>query len=190
MTSYKEAEIWNSLASMGNPTLLKRDDVKEIPELLLDSELPRVMVAGKYKGAFMESSVSGVLVATNWRLMFVYMIGKGMSKRGEPRTGEFYYDYITAIQPIKASLLGSSKVAVYIGANRTEFEVDLSEDRFLFVAHVQQLIDESRQPAVPDIVDAATVSIADELRKLAELRDSGVLTGEEFEAQKQRLLGN
>jgi hypothetical protein len=34
----------------------------------------------------------------------------------------------------------------------------------------------------------ATASVADELRKLAELRSEGVLTDEEFEAQKNRLL--
>jgi hypothetical protein len=32
------------------------------------------------------------------------------------------------------------------------------------------------------------VSVADELKKLADLRDSGVLSGDEFEAQKARLL--
>ena len=32
------------------------------------------------------------------------------------------------------------------------------------------------------------VSIADEIRKLAELRDSGILTEEEFQGQKQQLL--
>lgn len=31
---------------------------------------------------------------------------------------------------------------------------------------------------------------ADELKKLADLKDQGVLTAEEFEAQKQRLLGS
>ncbi|MFV0335897.1 MAG: SHOCT domain-containing protein [Tropicimonas sp.] len=36
---------------------------------------------------------------------------------------------------------------------------------------------------------AGTVSTADELAKLAELKDRGVLTGEEFAAQKARLLG-
>lgn len=37
-------------------------------------------------------------------------------------------------------------------------------------------------------VSAASVSLADELRKLAELRDQGVLSDTEFEAQKARLL--
>jgi hypothetical protein len=33
-------------------------------------------------------------------------------------------------------------------------------------------------------------SVADELTKLAELRDAGVLTSEEFDVQKARLLGS
>jgi ribosomal protein L12E/L44/L45/RPP1/RPP2 len=36
---------------------------------------------------------------------------------------------------------------------------------------------------------APAASQADELRKLAQLRDEGVLTEEEFDAQKQQLLG-
>ena len=39
------------------------------------------------------------------------------------------------------------------------------------------------------IQDAARVSPADELAKLAELRNSGVITEEEFAAQKAKLLG-
>ena len=35
----------------------------------------------------------------------------------------------------------------------------------------------------------APVSVADELIKLAQLRDAGVLTPEEFQAQKAKLLG-
>jgi hypothetical protein len=40
-------------------------------------------------------------------------------------------------------------------------------------------------PAVP----AATSGIAEELKKLAELRDAGILTTEEFASQKAKLLG-
>jgi hypothetical protein len=47
----------------------------------------------------------------------------------------------------------------------------------------------STQPASPAVSAVAVNSIADELKKLAELRAAGVLTEEEFVAQKQRLLG-
>jgi ribosomal protein L7/L12 len=44
----------------------------------------------------------------------------------------------------------------------------------------------ARTPAQPP---AARVSVADELQKFVQLRDSGVLTPQEFDAQKARLLG-
>lgn len=43
--------------------------------------------------------------------------------------------------------------------------------------------------AVAPATPASPVSIADELKKLGELRDAGVLTDEEFAAQKAKLLG-
>ena len=44
-------------------------------------------------------------------------------------------------------------------------------------------------PAPPQPV-AQPGSVADELKKLAELRDAGILSAEEFDAQKARLLGS
>ncbi len=44
--------------------------------------------------------------------------------------------------------------------------------------------------APPAVTAPAARDLAEELRKLAELRDEGILTEEEFAAQKQRLLGD
>jgi hypothetical protein len=43
--------------------------------------------------------------------------------------------------------------------------------------------------APPAAASACPVDVADQLRKLAELRDQGILTEEEFAVQKQKLLG-
>lgn len=52
---------------------------------------------------------------------------------------------------------------------------------------------ESQQAAQPQAAPAAAGGLdpaaIEQLKQLAELRDSGVLTEEEFEAQKQKLLG-
>ncbi|MFE0132404.1 DUF4429 domain-containing protein [Streptomyces sp. NPDC059037] len=42
----------------------------------------------------------------------------------------------------------------------------------------------------PQLLTAAPSSLADELAKLAQLRDQGVLSSEEFERQKAKLLGH
>ncbi|MGS2809939.1 SHOCT domain-containing protein [Nocardia sp. MW-W600-9] len=48
---------------------------------------------------------------------------------------------------------------------------------------------QSPAPASQSSQPIATSSVADELMKLAQLRDAGVLTPAEFEAQKAKLLG-
>ena len=50
------------------------------------------------------------------------------------------------------------------------------------IKHQQQFDDYVRQTAT------SSTSAADELQKLAGLRDSGVITPEEFESQKAKLL--
>jgi len=45
-------------------------------------------------------------------------------------------------------------------------------------------------PHSPPATAASSIGVAEELRQLAELKVSGILTEEEFEAQKARLLGN
>ncbi len=44
-------------------------------------------------------------------------------------------------------------------------------------------------PPPPPAEPAPAASLADELKKLADLRDAGILTNDEFAAQKARLLG-
>jgi Short C-terminal domain len=61
----------------------------------------------------------------------------------------------------------------------------------------KQLVDDSDQEIGGGQAPAATAApagggtdLADELRKLADLRDQGILTEEEFEAQKAKILGS
>jgi hypothetical protein len=55
-----------------------------------------------------------------------------------------------------------------------------------FKANVENIMRESRQPIQSP---ASPVTLADELRKLAELRQQGVLSQEEFDVAKKKLLG-
>jgi len=68
----------------------------------------------------------------------------------------------------------------------------ISEARSKKVVERQsQYVHHMTPPQVPAQAPApeAAVDVADQLRKLAELRDQGILTDEEFAAQKSRLLG-
>ena len=56
------------------------------------------------------------------------------------------------------------------------------------VARLQELIDNAQRPQPNPSTPIPQSSVADELKKLAELRDSGVLSGGEFEQAKRRQL--
>ncbi|WP_439486900.1 SHOCT domain-containing protein [Blastomonas fulva] len=61
-------------------------------------------------------------------------------------------------------------------------------DRALRPAVTEQVVAIPGVPAAPVTSGNANLSVADELEKLAALRDKGILSGDEFEAQKKKLL--
>lgn len=56
---------------------------------------------------------------------------------------------------------------------------------------IRQADEEDKQKETSTSINNSqgNVSVADELRKLVQLRDEGIISGEEFEAQKKRLIG-
>ncbi len=53
----------------------------------------------------------------------------------------------------------------------------------------EQEADQAPAPAPPPAAPPAEGSVIDQLKQLGELKDQGILTEEEFSAQKARLLG-
>lgn len=66
--------------------------------------------------------------------------------------------------------------------NAIQYDKQDADDFRALRDHAQERMAAARAPAV-------TASLADELAKLASLRDQGILTDAEFAAQKTRLLG-
>jgi len=62
-----------------------------------------------------------------------------------------------------------------------------AQERSSAIQRGPQIHDTAAHPPAPSPI-GPTLSVADELAKLAQLRDAGVLTEEEFSAQKARLL--
>ena len=54
--------------------------------------------------------------------------------------------------------------------------------------YIHQVNPAAAAPPAAAAAPAAPVDVADQLRKLADLRDQGVLTEDEFQAQKAKLL--
>ena len=205
--------------SIAETRSLTRDEVKELPNILSEDELPEAIISGTYH----DSNV--ILVATNRRLIFVdeYI----------DIVKEFYFEDISSIGTHQGWMLGS----IYIRPRYLDDKVDklIAMDRdnpamrglvrsLLLdnwgVVNIDNISKEMVKPFADflssklDIHDAvleqdksaadeqpkeeqqnsppvvqSDVSVADELRKFAELRDLGIITDEEFEAQKAKLLG-
>jgi hypothetical protein len=83
--------------------------------------------------------------------------------------------------------LSYTTVRVATAGDVTEFRVSKSQAENVKATLLRLMSGPATAPGAPSAPPSG--SLADELRKLAELRDAGVLTAAEFDAQKARLLG-
>lgn len=111
-----------------------------------------------------------------------------------------YYNDLTAVQFKKAgwltaghiqfSLLGGREsvggvIAAASDENTILFGKSENDTAEKMVAYIQKKIKEARQPKVATVA----TSSADEIMKLKNLLDMGIITQEEFDAKKKQLLG-
>lgn len=121
----------------------------------------------------------GVLVATHRRLIYN---GRLMLVR---ETEFFLLDTIDSISQTSGVALGGLTLTgpgfTFTVERMSKTEAALAAER------MRAVLAEHRSRVLPPQPGVA-VAVADELRKLAELRDEGVLSREEFDEQKTRLL--
>lgn len=111
-------------------------------------------------------------------------------------------DTITSVQLKKPGLTSGYLQFSIPGGNETKgvFNAASDENTIMFVSKELSMAEEIRK-IVEDYMankkfnythsqPIQTVSLADELTKLATLRNNGILTEEEFQMQKQKLLSN
>jgi L-ascorbate metabolism protein UlaG (beta-lactamase superfamily) len=100
---------------------------------------------------------------------------------------DFSYGLLTSIEYKKGLSFG--EITLLAAGDRTRFHMipkNLVEE---FVKVIRERMAVSHHHNQPPAQVAPPASIADELTKLASLRNDGVLTQEEFEAQKAKLIG-
>ncbi len=132
----------------------------------------------------------GALIATNKRLIFVMGIfGKHIE--------DFPYDKITSIQYETGMVLGG-KITIFASGNNATIEhrylkpsrvrefCELVRAR---IATTQQHANDSKVIAHNSSATPATQDIVTQLQALAQLKEQGILTEEEFLIQKKRILG-
>ena len=154
-----------------------KKELDELPAILSDDELPEKMIEGWYGGG------TGLLVATNKRLFFT-------DKRRFTglQVEDFLYETINSVQARTGMILGS--IRIHTAGNIEVIDNVENELVHPFAKFLRQKVSSAQSPVYVQAPSPPSASsVAEELKKLAELVDMGILTKEEFEQQKAKLLG-
>jgi len=156
---------------------------------------------------------NGVLIVYDDRIVISRAtLGGFVSQGGSSGDRTYRYEDIQGIEFKKPSLMSNGYLKVLVpGSVETNAKVgvfsssmDSMKDQNTVVfrafsssfanecerayAYIMDKISKAKAAKNTPVVQSAPVSKMDELKKLAELRDSGVLTDEEFQTEKRRLL--
>lgn len=149
-------------------------EIKALPEVLDDDESVKAVTSG------MIDTSTWLAVCTNRRVIF---LNRGMIYG--LRQVQFPLDRIQSLDHKFALVFGS--ISVWDGASAFTLNMVLRNSIIPFVRiveeHMQLLRKAQYAPA------AASSDVATQLQKLADLKEKGHLTDEEFQKQKKKLLG-
>ena len=153
-----------------------RKRLDEVAEILDPDEVVLAVLGGQAKNESGKDTI-GVAVLSDKRIVYV---GSLMMQRASE---SFRLDRIDSVQASKGMLLAGLTITV----PGSSFRLDKSNKRDAerFAAKAKDAI----AHAYTSNSGPAASSLADEIRKLGELRDEGLLTPDESDAQKAKLLG-
>ncbi len=151
-------------------TSLCRWAIKALPDILYEDEILEDLVQGWYEHE------RGILCATNKRLIF---LDKGIFRL---KVKDFPYDRIDSIQYQTGILEG--KITIFAAGDKAEIDQVFKEKARDFAKSVRARITANLgKPASNRDID--TISA---LERLAKLKESGMLTDEELQAEKAKII--
>ncbi len=136
-------------------------------------------VLGAYETKLMgnDSVRNGALIATDRRLVFYAKKLTGYDLESFP------YSAISSLE-ISKGMMGS-RVAFFASGNKVSIKWIKDAEALAAVIDATN----SRRSAAPAPPATDGLDAVDQIKRLAELRDSGLLTDDEFQAKKTQLLG-
>lgn len=153
-------------------SFLGRKEINELPNILALNESLDNLIQGVYNNGH------GILVSTDRRLIF---IDKGLIYG--LKVEDFPLDKITSIQYETGIIFG--KVKIHTSGNIAVIDkVDKTSAR-QFGEFVRNKLSQPKTTAQPEMQQP---SVLDQLEKLGKLKESGILSEEEFNEQKKKLL--
>lgn len=154
--------------------------LKGIERVIPDEEIIAAAIGaidGKILGS--KSKLNGALVLTPKRVVFYYK-----KMLGGYQTEDYPLDRISSIN-FNSGVIAHS-IKIHASGNDLKMgwmpKDGSAED---FVKNVKSLMGTKVEPQLT----SQPIDVADQIKKLAELKDRGILTDDEFAAQKQKLLG-
>lgn len=166
-----------SLGSMGLGTIVKYDTIKDIQVFEQVQAVTQTKGKTKKKGGITRALVGGAVAGPAGAIV------GGMTAKSENNATSVTNQQVT--RTIVLTRDDPFKTVLNIPYN-AELEVKLRNILSENLNQIEQVAEISETSQVEQPV--SNVSVADELIKLKELLDAGVLTEDEFTAQKQRLL--
>ncbi|WP_433011496.1 PH domain-containing protein [Kribbella sp. CA-294648] len=173
------ADIQAAVSKMSSKVGSRRE-IKKLPEYLWEGERVDMITSGTYGAG------TGIVVLTDRRLFFLK--DGVMSKTSE----DFPLGKISSVQWSSGMLLG--KIIVFASGNKAEIlNVQKADGKAITDAVRARLSQDSPPEAAPEHPPTSPASDAqpdvyEQLAKLGDLRNAGVLTDEEFEKKKAELL--
>lgn len=167
------------MSKMSSKVGSKRE-IKKLPEYLWEGERVDLITSGTYGAG------TGIVVLTDRRLFFLK--DGVMSKTSE----DFPLSKISSVQWSSGMLLG--KIIVFASGNKAEIvNVQKADGKAISDAVRARLTEGSQSSPAPEQTRGSAAGesqpdVYEQLAKLGELRNVGVLTDEEFETKKAELL--
>jgi PH (Pleckstrin Homology) domain-containing protein/putative oligomerization/nucleic acid binding protein len=151
-----------------------RREIKGLEDKLGEGEEVINLAQGVYE------KKNGLLAVTDRRVVFVE---EGVFRR---RLEDFPYDKISSVQT--STGMRSGKLTIFGSGNKAVIDQVYPKQRTVEIGdYVRARIAASSRQQAPSPI-SGSASPAGRLRQLVELRDAGVITPEDFEAQKARIL--
>lgn len=190
-------EIKDQIAALNaRLSIFVNGEVSELVNVLDKDEKIIAIAEGKY----LYNNLEGILVSTERRVVFVdKKLFGGVSEN------EFLHHQITSVQ--HSTGLISSELKIFTQSLKAEFKLYSRNAAKIFYDAVQgyvynsrnqqqqqpqqQQVQQEKQPEKPKpgpVKKEDPAAIFDKLEKLGKLRESGILTDEEFAEQKKKLL--
>jgi Short C-terminal domain len=166
-------------------------------KLLAQNMGPSEQVLARVKGA----DDTQCLVLTGQRALII-KVGFRAGQTGGGKVTSFDYRNITAVEVRTSIMTGSFAIASggvqgnersYWGTSKSDAwhapnAIPITKKQQPAFQQVANFIRERSRPSAQQEGDAAAPDIPDQIRKLADLRQQGILSDEEFEAKKSELL--